>query len=458
MKILLRIRMSANSASLANAGGGGAAANAADPKVLVMKSPVPLPRSPSASASASATNTGSSLMSWLSHPAEAFGAFKGMLSKKVPVEINEEFLESMKGIVELKNPSIDELLKKYSGNDEIIKYIARRKFAGVRARYQLINLISSMLHYLNEYKKTRSTPLLQISATEDLLDDLVLYLVYLYEKDMSSKELQDKIRSIGGRAMELRNTMSQDITPTFVDKLFGRPQLKYQIPPKFNETLNTFIDLNSERAKVWGVVKGSGVRESSGFPFLAGTDNDDLDLEGLDAVMDQYLQIARAIERRKIRDLGDMNYSMGSPTVNAEKLRSLQRRLDDLSDKPDFEAILHFGPSRSPANVSVSSSPLGTAPASVNTNAGLNRNGARNPISSLLNKNNSSKTNSAPGGAGFLGPRFPITPTPNLANTNNNAVSALLTLKKPKTQRKSRKAKSRKLKSRKQMQRKTRKN
>jgi len=254
---------SVNTGNVANA---LSAANASDPVVRLRASPVAAPARPEAAgagAGASAGEGSSSLFSWVTHPTEAFGAFRGMLSKKTQVEINEDFLESMTGVTELQNQSIEKLLEKYSDNPDMIKSINERKFAGVRARYQLINLISSMLQYLNEYKKVRTTPLLQISATEDLLDDLLLYLVYLYEKDVATKNVHDKLRGLGGRAMELRGTMSQNLAPTFVESLFGRPQARYQIPAKFNEALNTFLDLNAERAPIWGLVRGSGVREGS---------------------------------------------------------------------------------------------------------------------------------------------------------------------------------------------------
>lgn len=434
--------MSANSGA-ANA---SSAANAADPVVRLRESPVAAPPRPSASAGA---NTSSSLFSWVTHPTEAFGALRGMLSKKPQVEINEDFLESMQGVTELQNPSIEKLLEKYSDNPDMLKILNERKFAGIRARYQLINLISSMLQYLNEYRKARTTPLLQISATEDLLDDLLLYLVYLYEKDAVTKNVQDKIRSLGGRAMELRDTMSQNMSSSFIESIFGRPQARYQIPAKFNEALNTFLDLNIERAKIWGLVKGSGVREGSGFPFLAGTDNDELDLGELNVIMEEYLEMARAIEKRKVRLLGDTNYKTGSPTANAQKLASLQRTLEHLSTRPDLEAVLHFGPSHTmgrgpnvPAAANVPANVPANAPANVPANAPANVPAAFNA------------TKFSFGGTVTPGAGGPVTsaPVPGKRPVNNNA-SLLLSLagpsKKNKTERKTRKSKARKLKSRK---------
>ena len=429
---------SANAVSAANA---SSAANAADPVVRLRDSPVAAPRIPVSVGA----NTGSSLFSWVTHPAEAFGAFRGMLTKKPQVEINEDFLESMQGVTDLQNPSIEKLLEKYSDNPEMVQIISERKFAGIRARYQLINLISSMLQYLNEYRKSRSTPLLQISATEDLLDDLLLYLVYLYEKDAVTKNVQDKLRSLGGRALELRGTMSQNMAPSFVESIFGRPQARYQIPAKFNEALNTFLDLNAERAKIWGLVRGSGVREGSGFPFLAGTDDDELDLGQLNVVMEQYLQMARAIEKRKVRLLGDTNYKTGSPTANAQKLASLQRTLEHLSTRPDLEAVLHFGPSHTTGR--------GANNRVIARNNGLTAANAA-PAAPAFNATQFSFGGTVIPGAG--GPASSVVPGKRPANNN---AALLLSLagpsKKNKTERKTRKSKARKLKSRKSKARKT---
>jgi hypothetical protein len=404
-----------------------------------------------------------SLYTWITHPVEAFGAFKGMMTKKAPVEINEEFLESMQGVTNLRNPSIEKLLNDYSKNPEMVKSINERKFAGVRARYQLINLISSMLHYLNEYRKTRSTPLLQIAATENLLDDLLLYLVYLYEKDVATKVVQDKLRALGQRN-GVRNTMSQNMGSSFVDRLFGRPQEKYKIPAKFNEALNNLIYLNEDRAKIWGLVQGSGVREGSLFPFLKGTDDDELSIEGLSDIMVEYLQMARAVERRKIRVLGDTNYKTGSPTDNAEKLASLESSLEQLSTRPDLEAVLHFGPSRRNGRAVANNAARNAAPnaarnAAPNAAPNAARNAAPNAraaanagpntdanLNAAVTANGAAAANAAAANAAAAAAA--LTRLAGLKRPRNNA--------KPKSERKSRK--SRKSNARKSNTRKQRKN
>jgi hypothetical protein len=74
-----------------------------------------------------------------------------------------------------------------------------------------MNLIASAVEWLNQSRKTKtSVPLLK-NATENVLDDMVLYLVYVYERDALSIRIKDSLRARGANAAGLRNTGTSDI-------------------------------------------------------------------------------------------------------------------------------------------------------------------------------------------------------------------------------------------------------
>ena len=278
------------------------------------------------------------VLSWIKNPSIALSTFKSYITKRATVEIDDTFKASMEGVVKVKNKTLDELISQYSSKNPVFaSLLTERKKLGLKVRVQLLNLIASVVDYLQEYKNSASKGAMSgaklINVTENVLDDILLYLVYIYERDKMSINIKDSLRARGNMT-RLPNTMEQAydsaLAPWFAKQ--------YELPYEFNVILNTIIQLNSQRAKIWGILPGYGIRETSHFPYLEGTDNDELMLDELDQAYAQYIQMARAVERKKVKVLG---YEPVSTNLKKENRGNLLITLERLADEiPDTEENL----------------------------------------------------------------------------------------------------------------------
>ena len=307
------------------------------------------------------------VLSWIKNPSIALSTFKSYITKRATVEIDDTFKASMEGVVKVKNKTLDELISQYSSKNPVFaSLLTERKKLGLKVRVQLLNLIASVVDYLQEYKNSASKGAMSgaklINVTENVLDDILLYLVYIYERDKMSINIKDSLRARGNMT-RLPNTMEQAydsaLAPWFAKQ--------YELPYEFNVILNTIIQLNSQRAKIWGILPGYGIRETSHFPYLEGTDNDELMLDELDQAYAQYIQMARAVERKKVKVLG---YEPVSTNLKKENRGNLLITLERLADEiPDTEENLsNYRKERNiaisqPTNVPAPSAPAPSAPA-----------------------------------------------------------------------------------------------
>ena len=307
------------------------------------------------------------VLSLIKNPSIALSTFKSYMTKRATVEIDDTFKASMEGVVKVKNKTLDELISQYSSKNPVFaSLLTERKKLGLKVRVQLLNLIASVVDYLQEYKNSASKGAMSgaklINVTENVLDDILLYLVYIYERDKMSINIKDSLRARGNMT-RLPNTMEQAydsaLAPWFAKQ--------YELPYEFNVILNTIIQLNSQRAKIWGILPGYGIRETSHFPYLEGTDNDELMLDELDEAYAQYIQMARGVERKKVKVLG---YEPVSTNLKKENRGNLLITLERLADEiPDTEENLsNYRKERNiaisqPTNVPAPSAPAPSAPA-----------------------------------------------------------------------------------------------
>lgn len=273
------------------------------------------------------------VLSWIQNPSIALSTFKSYMTKRATVEIDDTFKTSMEGVVKLKNKTLDELISQYSSKNPVFaSLLTERKKLGLKVRVQLLNLIASVVDYLQEYKNSASKGAMSgaklINVTENVLDDILLYLVYIYERDKMSINIKDSLRARGNMT-RLPNTMEQ-VYDSALAPWFAK---QYELPYEFNVILNTIIQLNSQRAKIWGILPGYGIRETSHFPYLQGTDNDELMLDELDEAYAQYIQMARAVERKKVKVLGYEPVSTNLKKANRGNLLiTLERLADEIPD------------------------------------------------------------------------------------------------------------------------------
>jgi hypothetical protein len=309
------------------------------------------------------------VLSWIKNPSIALSTFKSYMTKRATVEIDETFKSSMEGVIKLQNKSLDELIEQYSQkNPTFASLLIDRKKIGLKVRVQLLNLIASVIDYLGEYKKSASKAATSgaklISVTENVLDDILLYLVYIYERDDLSIRIKESLRARGNRTA-LPNTMEQASESSLVP-WFAK---QYELPYEFNVILNTILHLNSERAKIWGILPGYGIRETSHFPYLEGTDNEELSLDELKSVYTEYIQIARAIESKKLKILGEEPMSKNISSKNrGNLLKTLERLADEMPS--DTETLNNY---RKQRNVVISeSAPTSVARANTSNNSYMN--------------------------------------------------------------------------------------
>jgi len=307
------------------------------------------------------------VLSWIKNPSIALSTFKSYITKRATVEIDETFKASMEDIIKLQNKSLDELIAQYSQkNPAFASLLIDRKKLGLKVRVQLLNLIASVIDYLGEYKKSASKAATSgaklISVTENVLDDILLYLVYIYERDDLSIRIKESLRARGNRTA-LPNTMEQASESSLVP-WFAK---QYELPYEFNVILNTILQLNSERAKIWGILPGYGIRETSHFPYLEGTDNEELSLDELKSVYTEYIQMARAVESKKVKVLGEEPISKNISSANrGNLLKTLERLADEMPS--DTETLNNY---RKQRNV-VISEPASAARANASNNSYMN--------------------------------------------------------------------------------------
>jgi hypothetical protein len=309
------------------------------------------------------------VLSWIKNPSIALSTFKSYMTKRATVEIDETFKSSMEGVIKLQNKSLDELIAQYSQkNPTFASLLIDRKKIGLKVRVQLLNLIASVIDYLGEYKKSASKAATSgaklISVTENVLDDILLYLVYIYERDDLSIRIKESLRARGNRTA-LPNTMEQ-VSESSLVPWFAK---QYELPYEFNVILNTILHLNSERAKIWGILPGYGIRETSHFPYLEGTDNEELSLDELKSVYTEYIQIARVIESKKVKILGEEPMSKNISSKNrGNLLKTLERLADEMPS--DTETLNNY---RKQRNVVISeSAPTSVARANTSNNSYMN--------------------------------------------------------------------------------------
>jgi hypothetical protein len=276
--------------------------------------------------------SGWTFRSFISNPSMVLSTFQSYLSKKPTLEIDEKFRESMAGIVKVQNKGLDDLIEEYKDKPYFVSLIRKGKLSALKVRVQLLNLISSVIDYLYEYKKQLPTSGAKlIRATENVFDDILLYLVYIFERDNAIILIKNSLRAVGN-TRRLSNTETTSIIPWL-----GK---KYEIPYQFNETLNTIIRSNSDMANRWGLVQGQGVGETSRFPYLNNTNPDvsaeDLSLDNLKYAYEKYSDDARRIEGNKMKNIIDEPIFKNMTLVKQEKIEDV---LDKISNNPPQKPI-----------------------------------------------------------------------------------------------------------------------
>jgi hypothetical protein len=338
----------------------------------------------------------------LSNPTDTAAGLIEFFGKRREVVINDEFKSSMTAAFgPLKNKSIEQLIAKYSRYPDFVSLLNERKIGGLKARNQLLNLIASAVEWANQYRKPKaSVPLLK-NATENVLDDMVLYLVYVYERDALSIRIKDSLRARGANAAALRATLSQTVNHPVLGFAFARPPP--EIPHEFVELLNVILELNAERARIWGLIPGGGEGADARFPYLRGAEDEELDLVELATVMREHINVARAIERKKQAILGVENFRHANFNP-----RTLEARLDRIASAPnplaaavrEYGAVAAGAGAGAGAGAEAANAPRANAPApaptpsSVASSAPLNAAARRAALAAAANRRAAAAANS----------------------------------------------------------------
>ena len=309
--------------------------------------------------------------SWLQNPSVLLSAAQAFFSKPRVFSLEQISAAERRYIA-------SEKVKELSLRGDIIGVTARKVIqAGEEAHDQASKLLKSFLLYKNAYRSdgsSRSDPIVLEVMTNRLFEDILIYLVLNYRKNMIRLKLQALVpQNIG---------QSQSFYPT----LSGNVPL---LPWELLDALTEIVKANPEKAKKYLLKAHEGaVRENAKLPYIIGTERENLDEESYFEIMQPAIDLYENILSRRIAAFGNSETSV-SQTTMAKRLaqstgsnikkdaqealanvarRNEQNRLSasasaSLPTEQSYLSIGSFGSQKPADNQSRGVSSLGLAPA-----------------------------------------------------------------------------------------------
>ena len=196
-------------------------------------------------------------------------------------------------------------VRKLKDHPQLGPYARAVEIAGMNAYRQASDLVESYINYIKLYKADGSPygdPRALLYATDDLLENTLIYVVLNYKKNVLKTEFLNLARNLG---IHVRNANSQVNTTG----LFGR-RIE-PIPIELIEAINNVIGENKDKAREFfrleqGVLAG----KKSTMPYISGTDKANTP-EEFDAIMGPVIDSYNIIIANKAAGLPDDRVSAG---------------------------------------------------------------------------------------------------------------------------------------------------
>jgi hypothetical protein len=290
--------------------------------------------------------------SWVSHPIAAASVLFNYITKERKHTLDEIALA---GLVYIPSETVEALIENPSV-PQITKSTARDVISAGQAAYiQAQNVLKSFLLYKQAYEKegsATSNPVVLLVMTRRLFEEILIYLVLNYRKNMLRLKLQSLVGGMIGESQAHRS-LSGAALPLF--------------PQELLDNLREIILANKALAKEYNFEVSAGVRERAELPYIRGTLSPDEDItpyEYYELMLPSIKLYEKILEQR--RDVFGTEEGRVSREEMQKRLReSGGSKIDGvpsqvLTDIDDARSTVAEASSSAPASLNIGS--LGSLP------------------------------------------------------------------------------------------------
>lgn len=339
---------------------------------------------------------GSGWLSWLQNPGVLLSAAQAFFSKPRVFSLEQISAAERRYIA-------SEKIKELSLRSNSIGGIARKVIqAGEEAHDQASKLLKSFLLYKNAYRSdgssTSDSIVLEV-MTNRLFEDILIYLVLNYRKNMLRLKLQALVPQNIGQSQ------------SFYPSLSGKVPL---LPWELLDALTEIVKANPEKANKYLLkIQEGAVRENARLPYIIGTEGENLDEISYFEIMQPAINLYEMILNKRIAAFGNSETPVNRATMASRLAQSTGSNIK----RDAQEALANVARRNEQDRLSVSAS----APASVVASLAL-------PESSLvaeqLNANANANLNAALGKASNILENAGAAASQGLQSLINAAASA----------------------------------
>uniref|UniRef100_A0A6C0KLT2 Uncharacterized protein n=1 Tax=viral metagenome TaxID=1070528 RepID=A0A6C0KLT2_9ZZZZ len=318
---------------------------------------------------------GSGWFSWLQNPGVLLSAAQAFFSKPRAFTLEQISAAERRYIA-------SEKIKELSLRSNSIGGIARKVIqAGEEAHDQASKLLKSFLLYKNAYRSdgsSTSDPIVLEVMTNRLFEDILIYLVLNYRKNMLRLKLQALIpQNIG---------QSQSFYPT----LSGKVPL---LPWELLDALTEIVKANPEKAKKYMLKAHEGaVRENARLPYIIGTEGENLDEQSYFEIMQPAIDLYEMILSRRIAAFGNSETPVNRATMASRLAQSTgsnikkdaQEALANVARRNEQDRLSGSASVSASASLALPESSLVAEQLNVNATANANLNAALGKASNIL--------------------------------------------------------------------------
>jgi len=248
---------------------------------------------------------GSGWLSWLQNPGVLLSAAQAFFSKPRVFSLEQISAAERRYIA-------SEKIKELSLRSNSIGGIARKVIqAGEEAHDQASKLLKSFLLYKNAYRSdgsSTSDPIVLEVMTNRLFEDILIYLVLNYRKNMLRLKLQALVPQNIGQSQ------------SFYPSLSGKVPL---LPWELLDALTEIVKANPEKAKKYMLkIQEGAVRENARLPYIIGTEGENLDEQSYFEIMQPAIDLYETILSRRIAAFGNSETPVNRATMAARLAQS----------------------------------------------------------------------------------------------------------------------------------------
>ena len=320
---------------------------------------------------------GSGWLSWLQNPGVLLSAAQAFFSKPRVFSLEQISAAERRYIA-------SEKIKELSLRSNSIGGIARKVIqAGEEAHDQASKLLKSFLLYKNAYRSdgssTSDSIVLEV-MTNRLFEDILIYLVLNYRKNMLRLKLQALVPQNIGQSQ------------SFYPSLSGKVPL---LPWELLDALTEIVKANPEKANKYLLkIQEGAVRENARLPYIIGTEGENLDEQSYFEIMQPAIDLYETILSRRIAAFGNSETPVNRATMASRLAQSTgsnikkdaQEALTNISSRNERNRLSGSASASASASASLAlpESSLVAEQLNVNATANANLNAALGKASNIL--------------------------------------------------------------------------